>query len=190
MADEDPGGLCTDDPVRNLPDPGVVVSTILTLAGGFVAGLAWWSLLEYLLHRHLFHRFPRSMGRRHIQHHARPRERRLAVAPLPSSVGGIALHGLLFLGLFGPELGGALLAGLVAGYLAYEWVHWSAHYRAPKHRWMRALRRHHLLHHHRDPDARFGVTTPAWDWLLGTLPPLPVRTAGGAAGGGRSHLPR
>jgi len=141
----------------------------------FVAGLAWWTLLEYLLHRFVFHRFPRTLGRRHLQHHARLKERRLAMAPAVSALGGVAIHAAVFLGAFGVPAGAPLLAGLVAGYAAYEWVHFATHYVVPRGRLLKALRRHHLIHHHAQPAARYGVTSPLWDWVFGTLPPAPGR---------------
>ena len=62
-----------------------------------------------------------------------------------------------------------------AGYVAYEWVHWATHYRVPQGRILKALRRHHMIHHHAQPRARFGVTSPLWDWVFRTLPPAPGR---------------
>lgn len=160
-----------------------------------LAGLAWWTLLEYLLHRFMFHRFPRTLGKRHLQHHARQQERRLAMAPLASALGGGAIHAVFFVGFFGLEAGLSLLAGLLGGYVAYEWVHWATHYRVPQGRTLKALRRHHMIHHHAQPRARFGVTTPLWDWVFGTLPPAPGREGAPGRGGpavraaGRQHLP-
>jgi len=159
-----------------------------TYALFFLAGLAWWSLLEYLLHRWVFHGFPRTLGERHLKHHAHLHVRRLAVAPLATSVTGALLHAAIFLGLFGPARGLALLAGLLTGYGAYEWVHWSTHYRVPKGAVMRALRRHHMIHHHAQQNARYGVTSPLWDWVFGTLPPAPGRGKAAAMRVGRQHL--
>lgn len=152
----------------------------------FLAGLAWWTLLEYLLHRFLFHR----PGTRHLRHHARPDDPRLTLAPLVSALGGSAIHAIVFLGLFGLRAGLPLLAGVLVGYLAYERVHWSTHQRVPRTAAFRALRRHHMIHHHAQADARFGVTTPVWDWIFGTLPPAPGRGGGSAGRRGRAHLPR
>jgi sterol desaturase/sphingolipid hydroxylase (fatty acid hydroxylase superfamily) len=150
----------------------------------FLAGLAWWTLLEYLLHRFMFHR----AGSRHLKHHARLDDRRLALAPLSSALGGIAIHAIVFIGLFGLGAGLSLLAGVVTGYLAYEWVHWATHYRVPHSHVLKALRRHHMIHHHAQHDARFGVTTPFWDWVFRTLPPAPGRGRNSAMRGGREHL--
>lgn len=153
----------------------------------FAVGLVWWTLLEYLLHRFVFHLAPETLGRRHIEHHERPLERRLAIASPQTSIGGAALHGIVFLGLFGVDRGLWLLAGLVVGYLGYEWVHWSTHYRHPRSRLAKALRRHHLLHHHAQKDARFGVTSALWDRIFGTLPPPPLGRSP-AKESGRPHL--
>lgn len=152
-------------------------------------GLVWWTLLEYLLHRFVFHLAPKSLGRRHLEHHDAPLDRRLAVASPGTSIGGAVLHGILFVGLFGMARGIPLLLGLVAGYLAYEWIHFSTHFRHPKTRWGKALRFHHLLHHHAQKDARFGVTSALWDRVFGTLPPPPVGRSP-AEGHGRPHLRR
>jgi dihydroceramide fatty acyl 2-hydroxylase len=33
----------------------------------------------------------------------------------------------------------------------------------------RYLRQHHLTHHYRMPESRFGVSSPLWDRVFGTL---------------------
>ena len=30
------------------------------------------------------------------------------------------------------------------------------------------IRKHHYLHHFKSPDARYGVSTPLWDFVFGT----------------------
>ena len=67
------------------------------------------------------------------------------------------------------------LAGLAAtgwslGYLAYEWLHRVYHLGTPQHRILRALRRHHLIHHYAEPERAFGITTPFWDLFFWTWP--------------------
>jgi dihydroceramide fatty acyl 2-hydroxylase len=34
----------------------------------------------------------------------------------------------------------------------------------------RYLRQHHLTHHYRTAEVRFGVSSPLWDRVFGTLP--------------------
>jgi hypothetical protein len=139
----------------------------------FAAGVLWWTLLEYLLHRFAFHGGAAGLGVRHHAHHDDVRSRTLALASPPAVAAGLALHALALLGLLGPAAGGAALAGVAAGYAAYEAIHLAAHRPRPRSRWLRRLRRHHLLHHGA-PEARFGVTTALWDRVFGTLPRAPA----------------
>jgi len=44
------------------------------------------------------------------------------------------------------------------------------------------VRRHHMLHHAKTPDRRFGVSSPLWDLVFGTEP----RDAAPAQGGRRA----
>jgi hypothetical protein len=64
----------------------------------------------------------------------------------------------------------AMLCGLLIGYLGYEFVHLCAHGRGTPGA-IRFIQRYHLRHHFDRMDRGFGVTTPLWDWLFGTLPP-------------------
>ena len=70
----------------------------------------------------------------------------------------------------GPAAAGAFSAGLLTGFLRYEYVHWRIHFRAPRSERQRVLRAHHLSHHFCDPNAYFGVTTRFFDRLFGSLP--------------------
>lgn len=140
-----------------------------------LAGFLWWSLLEYLLHRFLFHRKNRFFGRRHLQHHARVKERLLALAPWPSAVIGAVLHAGLLFAFLDRATAAPLFVGFLGGYLLYEYVHYAVHYhrqRTPIGRWLRA---YHMLHHHKTPKARYGVTSPVWDMVFGTYAPLERR---------------
>ncbi|MCK6457046.1 MAG: sterol desaturase family protein, partial [Phycisphaerae bacterium] len=67
-------------------------------------------------------------------------------------------------------------AGLLLGYVAYEFVHLSSH---AGRRWgpLRALDRYHMRHHFENANRTFGVTTPLWDWVFGTLPRQRSRAA-------------
>jgi sterol desaturase/sphingolipid hydroxylase (fatty acid hydroxylase superfamily) len=58
-----------------------------------------------------------------------------------------------------------------ASYCGYRHLHWAIHHRAPRTRWGRYLRRHHLRHHVGSPRGNHGVTSPVWDLLLGTRRP-------------------
>jgi sterol desaturase/sphingolipid hydroxylase (fatty acid hydroxylase superfamily) len=137
----------------------------------FLAGLGLWTLLEYLLHRFVFH--DRVLGRAaaagHLEHHAKvdwfvpwPHKLALAVVILAAlSVVTVPLAGL--------GAGIALAAGIVTGWLAYEALHRAIHVRAPRTAYGRWARRHHLHHHFVDPAANHGVSSPIWDLVFGTF---------------------
>lgn len=153
--------------------PGFVGSTWLR----FVAGLLFWSLLEYGVHRGLLHIgdseawYNMALGRMHLGHHEHPEDTsQVIISPLQTLPLSALLYGGLRLFLL-PGSAGAVWAGIAAGYLAYETFHYAFHLTEPlSWRWLSALRKYHARHHFETPDARFGVTSPLWDWAFKTLP--------------------
>lgn len=147
----------------------------------FAAGLALWTLLEYTLHRFLFHFPARSpAGKRivfifHGVHHAQPLVKTRLVMPPPVSLGlGLLVYLALslFLGLLlgRPSWVPALFAGVALGYLWYDMTHYATHHFRLRSRAFQYLRRYHLHHHGQTPNARFGVSSPLWDIVFGTKP--------------------
>jgi sterol desaturase/sphingolipid hydroxylase (fatty acid hydroxylase superfamily) len=136
-------------------------------------------LIEYALHRFVFHYRARSLlGKKllytaHLSHHENPRATSRLFSGLVISL-PIATAYLLLAWLATGSVRAAayLFTGLVAGYCCYEWLHFQAHHRRPRLRLFRYLRRYHLLHHHQTPEQRFGVTSPLFDVLLGTFRPV------------------
>jgi sterol desaturase/sphingolipid hydroxylase (fatty acid hydroxylase superfamily) len=142
-----------------------------------LAGLFAWSLAEYLLHRYVFHwAHPSAWGKRvhfllHGVHHQYPQDRDRLVMP----VGASAPLAIIFYTLFYAAFGGARLAdpffvGFTIGYLIYDGSHFALHHFAFKSRTFRKLKRHHMLHHHADRSGGFGVSSPLWDYVFGTVP--------------------
>lgn len=170
----------------------------LTILTGFkldwqAAGLAFgfgligvWPLFEYSLHRFGFHFRPRNATQKLLQfrlhgvHHDYPRDQHRLVIPLPfsfliaMSVSALCLAAMLLLA--GGWLAPALIAGFLLGYLGYDYVHWMTHRKAPANRLLAWLRSYHLIHHYAEPEAAYGVTSPVWDWVFGTLPRTPIRS--------------
>lgn len=141
-----------------------------------IAGPLLWTLVEYTLHRFLFHFQAKGpLGARivfifHGIHHEDPQDATRLVMPLvPGILYGSLLY-LLFCSLFGNHWGEGLLAFFFLGYLCYDYIHYSIHHFVPKTAVGRYLRRSHLIHH-AHADFRFGVSSPLWDILLGTLNP-------------------
>jgi sterol desaturase/sphingolipid hydroxylase (fatty acid hydroxylase superfamily) len=140
----------------------------------FVAGAVTWTLVEYWLHRKLFHWLPRFRWGKllhflvHGVHHSWPRDRlRLVMPPVVSVTLSVAFFGLWLVTL-GPRWAWAFHAGFVVGYMSYDLIHYYIHHFAPTTRFGKDLRRHHMLHHFKDPESRFGVSSPLWDWVFGT----------------------
>ncbi len=143
-----------------------------------VTGLLSWGLVEYALHRFIFHYDARSeSGRKfvhaaHLSHHEDPGATDRLFTGLRMSVPIAAVYWLLAWAAAGSWRAAVyLLIGLVAGYFCYEWLHFQAHHGRPRLRPLRYLRKYHLLHHHRTPGLRFGVTSPLFDLTFGTFRP-------------------
>jgi len=151
------------------------------LPAALAAGLAAWTLAEYTLHRFLFHFRPRAPRQERIAllfhgvHHAQPRVKTRLVMPPAVSIPLAALHyGLsaLLLGLAGIGYWLApLYSGFLAGYLTYDMTHYALHHAPVRGGYLARIRAHHMRHHGQTPDQRFGVTSPFWDRVFGTLPP-------------------
>ncbi len=143
------------------------------------AGLLVWSLTEYTIHRFVFHLAPTSPVCRRLQfilhgvHHEDPDDpTRLLMPPAPA-IAALAILYALFRIVLGPAWVEPFFASFLVGYLAYDYTHFAIHHRSPRTRLGRYLRRRHMLHHFVTPDARWGVTSPLWDWVF--------RTTGGRA---------
>lgn len=152
------------------------------LAGSFLVGLVIWTFVEYNIHRFFFHFTPHSpLAERivflfHGVHHAQPKMKTRLVMPPAVSIPMAAMFYLLFylaaaVLLGKPHWVGPLVSGFTIGYLTYDLMHYATHHFPMRHGSVfRYLKRHHMLHHYKTPDQRFGVSSPFWDWVYGTLP--------------------
>ncbi len=144
--------------------------------GLFAAGLAGFTLIEYCVHRYLFHMAASDERRAKIQytmhgvHHEYPKDKtRLAMPPIVS----VFVVSLLFF-LFHFVLGAAafgVLAGFVFGYAMYLFVHYAIHAYAPPKNFLKVWWHHHAQHHYRQDEIAFGVSSTIWDHVFGTMPP-------------------
>jgi sterol desaturase/sphingolipid hydroxylase (fatty acid hydroxylase superfamily) len=154
---------------------------LLPLLGTYAAGVLLWSLVEYVLHRFLFHYEPKNRRLQrvwfliHGVHHDQPQcKTRLVMPPILS----VPLA-FFFYGLFRGAVGGLLraplavaplFAGFVTGYLIYDMMHYAEHHLPMRWGPLKYLKRYHLLHHFKTPEHRFGVSSPLWDLVFGTRP--------------------
>lgn len=144
------------------------------IAGLFVAGFFCWSLAEYLMHRFLYHKIEDATYNTGIQylfhgiHHEYPNDSTRLVLPwIPSLVFASIFFGIFYLIMgkyalvFGP--------GFVIGYCAYMTVHYTVH-KVPPPKRFNFWWTFHNIHHYQQHDRAFGVTSPIWDVVFGTMP--------------------
>lgn len=163
----------------------------------FVGGMFIWTGTEYIVHRFVFHAperveqqvretaarlptgepvLPALKGLRdtfyfiaHGVHHDFPNDsKRLVMAP-PISIPLALLFYGTFRGLFGSGLTPPLFAGFISGYLVYDTVHYAVHHFSLKNPVLLYLKKLHFRHHYGDSTKDFGVSSPLWDVVWGTL---------------------
>ena len=147
--------------------------SVSSVARLFVLGVAIWTLLEYIIHRYLFHYEPSSrIGKQlhfvvHGVHHDYPNDaKRLVMPPAVSIPLAIVFYGLFFL-IF-RYAAPAVWAGFVGGYVCYDGIHYAIHHLPMKAGILNRLKQHHLRHHFHDDHAGYGVSSPFWDYIFRT----------------------
>ncbi len=159
-------------------------TSAVRLALQFAVGWFVWTLVEYWLHRTVFHWTPQFFwGERfhfilHGVHHKWYQDHlRLVMPPAASVAIGVVVWGtLLLLGSIGGAAGldpawtKGVFAGIMWGYLVYDLTHYYVHHGNPQLAMLKALRSHHAKHHHNAAfkDKKFGVSTTLWDHVFRT----------------------
>ncbi len=177
--------------------------------GLLLGGLLTWTLVEYLIHRFVFH-VPAEVDHRaaeivrnlparepvmprlglrekiyfmmHGVHHFFPNDSRRLVMPPGVSLPLAAGFWLLYTLLLGMAFGTVFFAGFLAGYLAYDTTHFAVHHRRCGGRWSGFLKKVHMRHHFLDSDHYYGVSSPLWDFVMGTWRAPPGAAARNHAG--------
>jgi dihydroceramide fatty acyl 2-hydroxylase len=150
--------------------------------GLLLLGVLVWTFAEYVLHRWVFHYVgPRPWQRRvhfvaHGVHHDFPQDSDRLVMPLGVSIPMGTIFYFAFRALLGPVLVDPLFVGFGLGYLAYDGTHYAIHHFRMSSRWGRWIKRYHMIHHHTGANARWGVSSPLWDWIFGTMGEARERT--------------
>jgi dihydroceramide fatty acyl 2-hydroxylase len=149
-----------------------VPNGLLLALGGYV----FWTLFEYWLHRVVFHFEPeRGLGARlhwmiHGVHHDHPNDPLRLVMPPSVSVPLGALVLWAFWMVLGYDAALAFGGGFLAGYLAYDMLHYHVHHHTPRTAVGHKLRELHMRHHFQDHERGFGISAPYWDRVFGTAP--------------------
>ena len=141
-----------------------------------ISGYLFWTLMEYWIHRAVFHFEPEgALGSRlhwiiHGVHHDHPNDPlRLVMPPSVSVPLAAAFFGLFVLVLGTPSAYG-VGAGFLAGYLFYDMLHYALHHHRPRSRVGKRLRELHMRHHFQDDERGYGISAPWWDVVFRTYP--------------------
>lgn len=145
-----------------------------TTIGLFFLGFISFTFVEYLVHRYVYHLSTHTEWRKKFQynahgvHHEFPKDKdRLAMPPLLSIT--VATILLLLFRLVMGDFAFAFLPGFLAGYAYYLSVHYMVHIYQPPKNFLRLLWVNHSVHHYKDGDVVFGVSSPLWDYVFGTM---------------------
>lgn len=149
----------------------------------WVLGLFIWTLVEYILHRFLFHLDDYLPDNRvgitlhfllHGIHHYLPMDKyRLVMPPtlfliLATPFWKLA-HAIFFYNWYAAT---AVYCGGIFGYICYDLTHYFLHHRnLPA--YYRELKKYHLEHHFADYENGFGVTSKFWDRIFNTELQIP-----------------
>lgn len=141
-----------------------------------VVGLQFFTLVEYLVHRFLYHsddNYAENRGWQYLVHgihHVHPKEHGLLALPIPLA---LAVNGLLFFlfWLLLKNYAYFIFPGFLMGYATQLFIHYRIHTRKPPKNSFRFFWRHHMLHHYSSEKKAFGVITSFWDIVFDTMPP-------------------
>lgn len=154
----------------------------------FTLGVAiMWTLLEYVQHRFILHQeihldpnepWSEAGGERnadyfsrHIHHHVFMNQRFRIALNLRSYAEYMICGIALFHVILEPRVLYMLASGWISGSLLYDGIHLAFHfedmYQLPF-AWYQDMKSAHMRHHYRDNSREFGVTTAAWDHIMGT----------------------
>lgn len=142
----------------------------------YILGLFIWTLLEYLLHRFLFH-LDDNLPENNIAftlhfllhgvHHYLPMDPlRLVMPPSLLVILTTPLYHLAHL-LFPYYMAMSIFAGAFMGYVMYDCTHYFLHH-AKLPSFLKPTKTYHLDHHYKDYQLGFGVTSKFWDVVFGT----------------------
>lgn len=146
----------------------------------FFVGNVIWTILEYTLHRFLFHvdyylpdhpTFLTLHFLTHGVHHYLPMDRlRLVMPPLLFFVLQVPFTNLGH-ALFPPSIANGIISGSFTFYVLYDVMHYALHHtKLPA--YMREQKKYHLAHHYKNFELGFGVTSKIWDYVFGTVLPI------------------
>lgn len=165
-----------------LPCIALATHTAFVQLGGpmtafcFVAGMCIWTLVEYVMHRFLFHVDEWMPDNRvsitlhfllHGVHHYLPMDRLRLVMPPTLFLVLAYPWWKLATALFPYYTAMAVYAGGILGYVIYDLTHYFLHHHnLPA--YYKELKSYHLAHHYQNYELGYGVSSRFWDDVFGT----------------------
>jgi len=158
-----------------IPTSTFVLSALCILFGNLV-----WTILEYTLHRFLFHidyylpDHPYALTLHfllHGVHHYLPMDRLRLVMPPPLFAALSYPFTRLAHNLFPSAMANSTITGAFLFYVLYDCMHYALHHtRLPT--YMKEMKKYHLAHHYKNFELGFGVTSKIWDYVFNTVLPV------------------
>ncbi len=148
--------------------------TAAQMVTAFVTGMLVWTLMEYLIHRFLFHIpqtnrvFKAIYFYSHGIHHDAPNDATRLVMPPSASIPLAIGFYYLFESIAG-IYNLPLFAGFVTAYMWYDFIHFATHFFNWKWAWFRKIKENHMRHHFLTNKYNFGLSSPLWDYVFFTL---------------------
>ena len=148
---------------------------IVTFIEMFITGLIVWTLVEYVMHRFLFHYMPpdKPWAQRlhfifHGVHHDYPSDAKRLVLPPSVSIPLALAFYFMFNAILPTNYIYGFFPAFLIGYLFYDESHYAIHHFNFKGKIWKKIKQHHMLHHYSDPAKGYGVSSPLWDKVFGS----------------------
>jgi len=149
-----------------------------SLTSSVCFGILLWTLIEYLMHRFVFH-FDKHLPDHpvalflhfltHGVHHYLPMDRlRLVMPPALAMVLSVPIVSTIYVIMGSIKDAEPVVGGIFIGYVLYDVSHYYFHNGIPSISHFRWMKRYHLEHHYKDYDEGFGVSSMFWDRVFGT----------------------
>ncbi|KAI9592513.1 hypothetical protein BDF19DRAFT_425328 [Syncephalis fuscata] len=147
----------------------------------FAIGTLLWTLVEYVLHRFVFHADDWVPDHTwaltlhftvHGIHHFLPMDRmRLVMPPALAIIIAYPLYNLFSVLMPSIPITNAVFSGILFGYVGYDLTHYYLHHGQPMGEHIRIMKSYHLAHHYKDANLGYGITSKIWDRVFSTLLP-------------------
>nr|CAD2176093.1 unnamed protein product [Meloidogyne enterolobii]CAD2177501.1 unnamed protein product [Meloidogyne enterolobii] len=144
----------------------------------FMFGILFWTLMEYSLHRFIFHWHPNPNSKQqltlhfllHGLHHKTPLDKDRLVFPPAAALIIVGFFYSFYRLLLPYPIFCCFGTGKLTGYIIYDLIHYYLHHGTPEanSKWHKRKIYHHN-HHFKDSQSGFGISTTLWDHVFGTL---------------------